>query len=187
MKIIVGLGNPGKKYTNTRHNVGFLGLEQIINKTKKQESKVSIIQEFKLEKKFDAEVAKLKLGKEDIILVKPQTFMNNSGIAVRKVVDFYKVNPEKDLIVIYDDIDIPLGKIKMRAEGSSAGHRGLQSIIDNLGTERFIRVRIGIGRPEDELTKIEDWVLQALKVSEKEIIENVIEDLLINGIQYLGM
>ena len=114
MKIIVGLGNPGKKYENTRHNVGFLALDRIMERFKDDR--------FKLEKKFDAEIVKLKVGGEDIILAKPQTFMNLSGQAVRKIVDFYKVNPEKDLIVVYDDVDIPLGKVRVRDEGSSAGH-----------------------------------------------------------------
>jgi len=188
MKLIIGLGNPGKKYENTRHNVGFLGLDRIIEKisnTKYPISNIQYLQPFKLEKKFEAEIAKLKIGDQNIILVKPQTFMNNSGEAVRKIVDFYKINPQKDLIVVYDDVDIPLGKVRIRAEGSSAGHKGLQSIIDGLGTERFMRVRIGIGRPSNELVKIEDWVLQKLPDVEKDILFNVIEDLIINGIGYL--
>lgn len=186
MKLIVGLGNPGKKYENTRHNVGFLGLDRIVEKLRNSEiEKLDI--EFKIEKKFDAEIAKFKIGSQEIVLVKPQTFMNESGKAVKKVVDFYKANPEKDLIVVYDDIDIPLGKVKMRTEGSSAGHRGLQSIIDHLGSERFMRVRIGIGRPENELVKIEDWVLQAFKSEEKDIVFSIIEDLIVNGLQYIGM
>ncbi len=179
MKIIIGLGNPGKKYENTRHNVGFLALDKIDKKI--------ITTRFKLEKKFEAEVAKFKLGNEDIVLIKPQTFMNLSGQAVRKVVDFYKLNPSKDLIVVYDDIDIPLGQVRIRQEGSSAGHNGLQSIIDELGTDRFMRVRIGIGRPSNELIKIEDWVLQALTDTEKELLFGTIEDLIINGLQYLAL
>lgn len=181
MKIIVGLGNPGKEYANTRHNVGFLALGKIVEKLEKENVKV----EFKLEKKFDAEIAKIKMGGEDVLLVKPQTFMNLSGKAVKKVIDFYKINPLKDLIVIYDDIDIPLAKVRVRSEGSSAGHNGLQSIIDELGTDRFMRVRIGIGRPSNEMLKIEDWVLQALTEGEKELLFNTIEDLILQGLQYL--
>ena len=184
MKIIVGLGNPGKKYESTRHNVGFLALDKIAIKSKVESYKVG---EFKLEKKFEAEIAKVKIKNEEVLLVKPQTFMNNSGIAVRKIIDFYKVDPEKDLIVIYDDIDIPLGKTRLRSEGSSAGHRGLQSIINNLGTESFMRVRIGVGRPDNELVKIEDWVLQEFKKEEKEIIFAVIEGLLSEALQYLNL
>ncbi|MDD5732009.1 MAG: aminoacyl-tRNA hydrolase [Patescibacteria group bacterium] len=183
MKIIIGLGNPGKKYENTRHNVGFLAMDRIVNKMAQKDIKV----DFKLDKKFEAEVAKLKLGNEDVLLVKPQIFMNLSGVAVKKIVDFYKVIPEKDLMVIYDDVDIPLGKVRIRGEGSSAGHNGLQSIIDELGTDRFMRVRIGIGRPANELVKIEDWVLQALPAVEKELLFNTIEDLIMNGLQYLAL
>lgn len=181
MKIIVGLGNPGKKYENTRHNVGFLSLDRIVKKMDEKDIKT----EFKLENKFQAEVAKFKLGSEDVVLVKPQTFMNNSGEAVKKVVSFYKIDPEKDLIVIYDDVDIPAGKVRIRSEGSSAGHKGLQSIIDTLATDHFMRVRIGIGRPNNEMVKIEDWVLQVLTEGEKELLFNTIEDLILQGLQYL--
>jgi PTH1 family peptidyl-tRNA hydrolase len=191
MKLIVGLGNPGKKYENTRHNVGFLAMDKIVIKLKVKSYKV---EDFKYEKKFDAEVVKFKLKDEDIILAKPQTFMNLSGNAVKKIVDFYKLNPSKDLIVVYDDIDISLGKIRIRQEGSSAGHNGLQSIIDELGTDSFMRVRIGIGRPtspaggpSNELIKIEDWVLQALTDTEKELLFGTIEDLILNGLQYLAL
>jgi len=183
LKIIVGLGNPGKKYENTRHNVGFLALDRIIQNSEFRIQ--SLI--FKFDKKFNAEIVRLKIGSEDIVLVKPQTFMNNSGEAVKKVVSFYKINPEKDLIVIYDDVDIPLGKVRIRSEGSSAGHKGLQSIIDALGTDRFMRVRIGIGRPSGEMVKIEDWVLQALTEGEKDLLFSTIEDLILQGFQYLIM
>ena len=189
MKLIIGLGNPGKKYENTRHNVGFLAIDKIV-----ESYKVHKVIKFSFEKKFDAEIGKLKLGSEDIILVKPQTFMNLSGKAVKKIVDFYKVNPEKDLVVIYDDIDIPIGKTRIRSDGSAAGHKGLQSIIDELGTDRFMRIRIGIGRPAspaggpgNELVKVEDWVLQKLPSVEKDILFNVIEDLIVNGLQYLAI
>jgi PTH1 family peptidyl-tRNA hydrolase len=183
MKLIIGLGNPGKKYENTRHNVGFLAIDRIVEKMAQKDIRI----DFKLDKKFEAEIAKFKLKDEDIILVKPQTFMNLSGNAVKKIVDFYKLNPSKDLIIVYDDIDIPLGKIRIRQEGSSAGHNGLQSIIDQLGTDSFMRVRIGIGRPSNELIKIEDWVLQALTDTEKELLFGTIEDLIINGLQYLAL
>ena len=213
MKIIVGLGNPGKEYENTRHNVGFLALDQIIKKTIKQESKktnnqennktkkqeysipaspagrfnIQYSQPFKFEKRFNAEIAKLKLGDQDVLLVKPQTFMNLSGEAVKKIVDFYKADPKADLIVIHDDIDIPLGKLKIAIQGSSAGHKGIQSLIDMLGTDGFTRIRIGIGRPENELIKVEDWVLQKMPDVEKEVLFGLIEDLIVQGAQYLGM
>lgn len=163
--------------------MGFLAMDRIVDKMATKDIKI----DFKLEKKFEAEVAKLKLGNEDIILIKPQTFMNLSGKAVKKIVDFYKINPEKDLIVVYDDVDLPLGKTRIRSEGSSAGHKGLQSIIDELGTDRFMRVRIGIGRPSNELMKVEDWVLQELPSVEKDVLFNVIEDLIVNSLQYLAL
>ena len=172
MKIIVGLGNPGKKYENTRHNVGFLALGKVREKLKDQSEKQ---EEFRLENKFDAEVAKFKLGSEDVLLAKPQTFMNNSGLAVRKIVDFYKDNSKEDLIIVHDDMDIELGKISIKASGSSAGHKGVQSIIDTLSTEDFLRVRIGVGRPF-EGRKPEDYVLENFNDSEKAVLDKTIED-----------
>lgn len=182
MKIIVGLGNPGKKYENTRHNVGFLTLDRIVIKLKVESYKV---EGFKLEKKFEVRIAKFKLGNEDIVLVKPQTFMNLSGKAVKRVVDFYKINPEKDLIVVYDDVDIPLGSVRMRQEGSSAGHKGLQSIIDELSVDRFMRVRIGISRPPEPI-KVEDYVLQKFNNEELKELDKVFERLIKDGMVYLG-
>ena len=183
MKIIVGLGNPGKKYENTRHNVGFLALDKISEKMKAQSEKPI---EFRLEKKFNAEVVKFKMGKEEILLVKPQTFMNLSGEAVKKTVDFYKVNQASDLIVVHDDIDLPVGSTRIRFKGSSAGHKGLQSIIDSLATESFMRVRLGVGRPENENIKVEDWVLQKLSREELKVIEGAIEGLVKQGMGYLA-
>jgi len=182
VKIIVGLGNPGKEYENTRHNVGFLALDRIV-----ESYKVHKVIKFDFEKKFNAEIAKLKISDQDILLVKPQTFMNLSGEAVKKIIDFYKADPKTDLIVIHDDVDIPLGKFKIASNGSSAGHKGIQSLIDTLGTDSFTRVRIGVGRPENESIKIEDWVLQKLPDAEKEILFGLIEDLIVQGAQYLGM
>jgi len=178
MKVIVGLGNPGCRYTPTRHNVGFLALDIIKSKIKpclpasrNQKSKLS----FKLEKKFESEIAKFKLGEEDFLLVKPQTFMNNSGRAVKKIIDFYKIDPQKDLIVIHDDIDIELGKIKIKNKGSSAGHKGAQSIIDALGTDRFLRVRVGVGRPSEGI-EVEKYVLGRFSQEEKKTVEKMIKE-----------
>ena len=208
MKIIVGLGNPGKKYELTRHNVGFFSLDKIIEKipntpilrcpnrrategrqypTSNQYpiSNTQLIQPFKQEKKFKAEVAKFKLGEEEVLLVKPQTFMNLSGEAVKAIVDFYKINTSSDLIIVHDEIDLPVGSARIRFKGSSAGHKGIQSIIDGLGTESFMRVRIGIGRPQNENIKIEDWVLQKLSEDEIKAINDVFEGLIKQGIGYL--
>ena len=186
MKIVIGLGNPGKKYVPTRHNVGFFVLDLIIKKAKKQENKESILlKDFKLEKKFEAEIAKFELGGEGIILVKPHTFMNNSGEAVKKIVDFYKIDPINDLVVIHDDIDVELGKIRIKSKGSSAGHNGVQSIIDNLGIDHFLRVRIGIGRPPERMD-VDKYVLGKFSVKEKEIIEERVDKFIDRVFEYLG-
>ncbi|MCQ2796061.1 MAG: aminoacyl-tRNA hydrolase [Bacilli bacterium] len=133
MKLIVGLGNPGSKYEHTRHNMGFDTLD-LLNETLK----------IKLDKnKFQGLYGK----GGDIILFKPETFMNLSGIAVREIMTFYKIDIN-DLLVISDDMALPVGKIRLRDSGSSGGHKGLQNIIDNLGTDKFKRVRIGIGEPK---------------------------------------
>lgn len=133
MKLIVGLGNPGSKYEHTRHNMGFDTLD-LLNET--------------LKIKLDKKKFQGLYGKgEGIILFKPETFMNLSGIAVREIMTFYKIDIE-DLLVISDDMALPVGKIRLRDAGSSGGHKGLQNIIDNLGTDKFKRVRIGIGEPK---------------------------------------
>ncbi len=130
MKIIVGLGNPGKEYEKTRHNVGFMVLDEVSK-------------QWNTEKKFLAEICQLN---KDTILVKPQTFMNDSGKAVRKICDFYKVNLAKDLWVVHDDLDLELGRIKIHAGGPS-GHHGIESIIKETGSSEFIKFRLGVGRP----------------------------------------
>lgn len=141
MKLIIGLGNPGEKYQGVRHNLGFMVLEKLAARIKRQESS------FKYEEKFKSEVLQTSLilnsHSLSLVLVKPHTFMNNSGLAV-KLLAGYKVAPE-DVIVIHDDLDLPLGKIKVRMGGAAAGHHGVESIIKTLGTDQFIRVRLGIG------------------------------------------
>lgn len=176
MKIIVGLGNPGKEYKNTRHNVGFLMLDKISEKFEVK---------FNFEKKFNAEVAKIKKGEQDIILIKPQTFMNLSGEAVKKAVDFYKVNSENDLLVIYDDVDIEFGKVRIRSSGSSAGHKGIESIIKKIASESFIRVRIGIGRPPEGI-KVEDYVLKSFGKTELKDLDDLFDDLIKQGLHSIS-
>jgi len=131
MKLVVGLGNPGEEYKNTRHNIGFEIVDNITEAA------------WKLNKKFNAEISEEKIGREKIIFLKPQTFMNNSGRAVAAAACFYKIKPA-DILVIHDDIDLPLGKIRIKKDGSSGGHRGVQSIVEALGTENFIRLKIGV-------------------------------------------
>jgi len=163
MKLIVGLGNPGKKYEKTRHNAGFLAMDKIAS--------VFDFAPFMLDGKFNAKISKNTLNNEKTVLFKPQTFMNDSGRAVRAVMDYYKINIE-DLMIIHDDLDIPLGKYKTTRDRSSAGHKGVQSIIDSLGTKNFTRIRIGIGI-ENKKTPTEKFVLENFSNAEMEIIEKV--------------
>jgi len=144
MKLIVGLGNPGEKYEKTRHNLGFLVVERFLRDFSSASETV-----WNNEDKFKSDISKLewqpKHGKlERVLLVKPTTFMNNSGQAVKLLSSFYKVEPD-DIWIVHDEIDIPLGNMKIRFGGSSAGHRGIDSIMQQLGTEKFWRFRLGIG------------------------------------------
>ncbi|RIV21755.1 aminoacyl-tRNA hydrolase [Alicyclobacillaceae bacterium I2511] len=137
MQIVVGLGNPGKQYAGTKHNIGFWVVDNLATR----------LLEVHFRFKWQADVAECYLGTTRLLLVKPQTYMNLSGEAVAQVVNFYKANPAQDLIVVYDDMDFPVGNIKLRQQGSAGGHNGLKSIIARVGTEQFARVRVGIGRP----------------------------------------
>ena len=136
MKVIVGLGNPGREYAQTKHNVGFMLVDALADK----------LGIFNWQEKFDALIAEGRLGTEKILLVKPQTYMNDSGRAVGPLMNWYKLSPE-DLIVAHDDMDIPAGTIRIRKKGSAGGHNGIKSVLAHLGDEHFSRVRIGIGRP----------------------------------------
>lgn len=141
MKLIVGLGNPGGKYQGTRHNLGFVVVEELGKKIDGGSWKIGIEDGgWKLDKKFKSEILKTK----DALLAKPQTYMNNSGLAVKLLTAYYKL-PSTDLIVIHDELDLPLGKIKVRTGGAASGHHGIESIINALGTDQFVRVRVGIG------------------------------------------
>lgn len=144
MKLIVGLGNPGEKYERTRHNLGFMALEELLRKLESADKTF-----WDEEKDLKAQIKKINSNGLSILLAKPTTFMNTSGFAVSKVLNYYKIEPS-EMIIIHDDSDLPLGKIRVRFGGASGGHRGVQSIIDVLGTDKFLRVRLGIGRPEDE-------------------------------------
>lgn len=169
MILIVGLGNPGEKYEKTRHNVGFIALERLANE---------LGATYKVEKKFKSEVATVNTEfDQKIILAKPQTYMNLSGEAVSTLAKFYGIN-FPDIWVIHDDIDIDLGKIRIRRGGSSAGQKGVQSIISQLGTPEFVRFRVGI-KPEGGLTKpAEDFVLRKFRKSEQEVIDEEIEKII---------
>jgi PTH1 family peptidyl-tRNA hydrolase len=162
MKVIVGLGNPGKKFKGTRHNVG-ADILDFFSKKKK-------FPKFKLEKKIESEISEKKLGKEKVILLKPQTFINNSGKAIKSFTESYKLKAES-LFVIHDDLDIPIGKFKISIGKGSGGHKGVQSIINELGTKDFVRFRIGIG-PRLKI-KTKNFVLEKFTRKEKKILKKV--------------
>lgn len=163
MYIITGLGNPGQKYKSTRHNVGFMALDKIAKKLSVKVSKV----------KFKGLFGSTNYKGEKVLLLKPHTYMNRSGEGVKDIISFYKIPPE-NLIVIYDDMDLPLGKIRVRPKGSSAGHNGIKSIIYQLSSENFARVRIGIGKPPENF-ETANYVLGKFNDTEKEIIEKAID------------
>ncbi|MDD2352923.1 MAG: aminoacyl-tRNA hydrolase [Candidatus Caldatribacteriota bacterium] len=183
MDLIVGLGNPGKQYEYSRHNIGFRILEAFIVK------KISL--ELKWKKGFFSQYLEQYFNSKKIIFSKPQTYMNLSGRSVEKIVSYYGITPEK-LLIVYDDIHLSLGNIRIRKKGSSGGHRGVESIIQSLKTEEFPRLRIGI--KNELLMKHLDqpsFVLSRFLPEEEEILKNVInrsvqalEDILNNGCDY---
>lgn len=194
MKIIIGLGNPGKEYENTRHNVGFFFADKIKNQWH--------FPEFEMNKKLNSEISEFipsasrglpagRQGSQKILLVKPQTFMNLSGSAVKNILDFYKLTPD-DIIVIHDDLDIAIGKYKVATDSSSAGHNGVQNLIEKLGTQKFKRIRIGIGAEDktsepdahlprqscQQAAEAGDFVLQKFSPEELEKIEKISDTVL---------
>jgi PTH1 family peptidyl-tRNA hydrolase len=150
MKIIVGLGNPEDKYSDTRHNLGFEILDELVRKLN--------LDQWSKEDKFKSEVIK----SEELILVKPQTYMNKSGIAVSLIASYYKIDPE-EIVIIHDELDLPLGKIKVRIGGSAAGHHGVESIIEALKSDKFIRIRLGIGNLRTQSAEHKGQTLSAEK------------------------
>ncbi len=142
MKLIVGLGNPGIEYQFTPHNLGFLTIDRIAG-----DRDVEV-----RNRQCRALTGRTHIGDEQVLLAKPETFMNLSGLSVRELLAEYQLRPEADLIVIYDELDLPLGTIRIRQRGSSAGHNGMESIIGTLGTEEFLRIRLGIA-PEKKILK----------------------------------
>jgi PTH1 family peptidyl-tRNA hydrolase len=167
MKIIIGLGNPGKEYTHTRHNAGFLALDYFLESQAPGET-------FSYDKKFNADIAIVQLEGEKIFLVKPQTFMNNSGESVQKIASYFGVNTKEEITVIYDEIDIPFGKIKITGN-SAGGHKGMQSIIDQLGTDEIYRVRIGIANDHSKQSETAHFVLREFSKEEKEMLPKILK------------
>ena len=184
MKLIVGLGNPGKEYEKTRHNVGFMVLDQFLKDfepLKKTEWQVST--------KFKSDILEIEWQRthpvhdgvidqpllEKVLLVKPKTYMNNSGLAVQLIANFYKI-PADDIWIVHDDVDFPVGSMRIRNGGASAGHRGIMSIIDQLGDDKFWRFRIGIGRPgEAGHSGVEHHVLDIFSSQDHSKIREVLK------------
>ena len=163
MYIIVGLGNPTKEYNNTRHNIGF----DVIDKLADMYS-ISV-----LEKKHKALVGKGIINGQKVILAKPQTYMNLSGESVRELVDYYKVDEETELVIIYDDISLDVGQLRIRKKGSAGGHNGIKSIIQHLGTDVFPRIKMGVGE-KPKGYDLADYVLGHFKKEERIIMDESI-------------
>ena len=171
MKLIIGLGNPGEKYKNNRHNAGFIILDEL--------QKNWGFTDFEFSKKFEAEISEGNLEGEKIVLAKPQTFMNNSGEAVQKIINFYKLTPE-DILVIHDDLDINLEEFRIATDSRAAGHNGVQDIIEKIGTQNFKRIRIGIEGEEKRKTRTipgDVFVLQDFSTEELEVIKNLSKEI----------
>lgn len=158
MKMIVGLGNPGKKYESTKHNVGFMVLDQLAKENQATFKKNT----------FEAEVAEFFHNGEKVLLVKPQTYMNDSGRSVGPLMTYFGIYPE-ELVVVYDDLDLVVGKIRLRQKGSAGGHNGIKSLISHLGTQTFDRIKVGIGRPKGRQTVI-DHVLSGFDKEDRPLI-----------------
>ena len=163
--LIVGLGNPGSKYEYTRHNAGFLTLERLC-----------VRENFSINKiKFKSVMGEVNLNGHRCIVIKPQTFMNNSGEAVREVSQFYKIPPE-NIIVIFDDISLPCGRLRIRRKGTDGGHNGIKSIIYHTGSDNFPRIKIGVGQKPHPDYDLADWVLSTFKKDEMQELMKAIEN-----------
>ena len=162
MYIIVGLGNPGKKYENTKHNIGFITLDFLAEENDIKVNKI----------KHKALVGEGTISGQKVLLVKPQTFMNLSGNSVREVMEYYKEDPEK-LVVIYDDVDIPMGRLRIRKKGSAGTHNGMKSIIYDIQEDGFPRVRIGIGA--DRKMPLAEYVLGGFRKEERNLMADAVK------------
>lgn len=161
--LIVGLGNPGPKYAATRHNVGFRAVEQLAAGCGARIDRL----------KFQALTGQVSVAGRRVLLMQPQTFMNNSGIAVKQAADFYKVPPER-VLVLFDDIDLDVGRLRLRRDGSAGGHNGVKSIIACLGSQAFPRIKIGVGAKPHPDYDLADWVLSRFSAQEQTLLEPAI-------------
>ena len=164
MIIIAGLGNPGTKYERTRHNLGYLVLDEIFDGWGVK----------RYRRRFSSLIAKHRIGKEKVLLMKPLTYMNDSGRAIKRAAAHYRVD-KKDIFIIYDDIDLPVGELRIRKKGGPGTHNGMRSIVGSLGGEDFPRIRIGVGRPENK-DELVDYVLGKPKADEWGILRKAIHD-----------
>lgn len=162
MKLIVGLGNPGKEYDRTRHNMGFMALDYYVNKNN--------LPNFK--EKFNGLYIDCIIDGERFILLKPLSYMNLSGVVIKKFVDYFKIDIQ-DILIICDDLDMPIGKLKLKYQGSSGGHNGLKNIEENIGTREYKRLKLGIGNDKEISTK--DYVLSKFNNQQLKIIDEQIE------------
>lgn len=163
--IVVGLGNPGRKYTLTRHNSGFLCIDMLSEKLN-----------FRVDKlKFKSLIADTTIGGHRCIVMKPQTYMNNSGEAIRECANFYKIKPE-NIIVIYDDISLDVGKLRIRRKGTDGGHNGIKSVIYHLNSDQFPRIKLGCGKKPHPDYDLIDWVVSEFKKDELKALEPALEN-----------
>ena len=164
MFLIAGLGNPGKEYENTRHNAGFMVLDALADKLGADIS----------EKKHKALCGRAVIGGQKVILLKPQTYMNSSGESIRAAADYYKVYPE-DILVVYDDISLAPGQLRIRAKGSAGGHNGIKSIIAHLGTQEFPRIKVGVGDKPKKMD-LADYVLSRFSKEDRAVMEDAFRE-----------
>lgn len=163
MKLIIGLGNPGSQYENTRHNIGFMVIDSFAEKYNAS---------FSLETKFKGMISNVIINGEKAILLKPMTYMNLSGESIIKVMQFYKIDPS-DILVISDDLDSRLGRVRIRDKGSAGGHNGLKSLVNHIKTEEYKRIKVGIDR--SDVIPVVDWVLKKFNADELEAIAPAID------------
>lgn len=161
--LVVGLGNPGSKYENTRHNMGFLAVDKLAEKEKFTFNKL----------RFKAWTATTELAREKVLVMKPQTYMNLSGEAVGEAARFFKIPPEH-VLVISDDISLPAGKLRIRPGGSAGGHNGLKNIIQHLGSDQFPRIKVGVGSPQQAGYDVVDWVVGKPLGEDRQLLEQTL-------------
>lgn len=164
MKLIVGLGNPGIEYQFTPHNMGFLAIDRI---AEQYDARVD-------NRHCRALTGKARIAGQEVVLAKPETYMNLSGVAVRELIREYEADPQQDLVVIYDELDLPFGTVRIRQRGGSAGHNGMESIIGALGTEEFMRIRLGIA-PERKVGDGAKYVLSQLKKAQYPVVDETLD------------